>query len=378
MTKLIPLDIDRSVSLMAKREIFLDPDFVYLPLPKQKQKMKKEIHIKKGMELFPGMYSPVSGNLINVEKCLLASGEEVPCLVIANDFQEKNEKLPAMRKRISHLSKETFLDSFYDERLKQRFLKDTITTFVVSGIDDDPYLCNEMFIQKQYTKLLLEMLDALLNLYPGSKAMIALKNTNSELILHYNNFIGMFHHIELRFVEDLYLIGREEFLIQKLHVKDNYVYLKPHGLYALYLQVKKRKPILETYVSITGDALLTPCIVETKLGTKVKDILTRFGPKDFFNYSIYTDGIMQGREVSIENLVVTSNCLGLVIMKKQPTKIHSCIKCGKCIQVCPIRSNPLLAYKRGKRVRCIHCGLCSYICPSSIPLEQYLRGEKNE
>lgn len=378
MTKLISLDTPSIVSLETESEIFLDPDFVYLPLPKKKQKMKKETAFKKGMEVFPGMYSPVSGRLVNVEKCIVSSGEEVPCLVVSNDFQEKNEKLSATRKRINHLTKESFLESFYDEALKERFMQEDVTTFVVSGIDDDPYLCNEVFIQKQYTKFLLEMLDALLNLYPKSKAIIALKNTNSEMILQYNNFLGMFHNIELRLMEDLYLIGREEFLTQKLHVKGNYVYMKAHELYALYLQVKKRKPVLETFLSITGDAITKPYMVRTKLGTKAKDILYKLYQNDFSEYQIYTNGIMQGNILDMEHLIVTSACLGFVIMKKQSSKVMPCIKCGKCIQVCPIRSNPLLAYKRGKDVRCIHCGLCSYICPSYIPLEKYLRGDKNE
>jgi len=378
MAKLIPLDIDVSVSKEVESKVFLDPDFVYLPLPKQKQEMKKEIHIKKGMELFRGMYAPISGKLASVEKCIVPSGEEVPCLVVSNDFQEKNEKLAATRKRISHMTKEAFLDSFFDEVLRQKFLQENILTFVISGIDEDPYCCNEVFIQKQYTKILLEMLDALLNLYPGSKAMIALKNTDSALILQYNNFLGMFRNIEIKLMEDLYLIGREEFLTSKLHIKENYVYLRAHELYALYLQIKKRRPVLETFVSILGDAIENPCVVETKLGTKAKELLQRVYGSDFSSYAIYTNGIMQGRVLDIERLVITPDCLGFVIMKKKNTRIKSCIKCGKCITVCPIRSNPLLAYKRGKAVRCIHCGLCSYICPSSIPLEKYLRGEKDE
>lgn len=375
MTKLIPLDIDPLVSLQTKSEIFLDPDFVYLPLPKKKQQMKKETDLKKGMELFSGMYSPVSGKLVNVEKCVVSNGEEVPCLVVSNDFQEKNEKLSATRKRINHLTKETFLESFYDENLKKRFLQETITTFIVSGIDEDPYLCNENFIQKNYTKILLEMLDALLNLYPKSKAIIALKNTDSEMILQYNNFLGMFHHIEIKLMEDLYLVGKEEFLTEKLRIKSNYVYLKAHELYLLYLQVKKRKPVLETYVSVTGDAISTPRMIRVKLGTKAKDLLDKFYKEDFSHCEIYTNGIMQGKVLDLERLIVTSSLFGFVVMRQNPEKRKDCIKCGKCIQVCPIRSNPLLAYKNGKRVRCIHCGLCSYICPSHIPLDSYLRGD---
>lgn len=375
MIKLVPLDIDANVSLQLKSEVFLDPDFVYLPLPKKKQSMKKETNLKKGTEMFSGIFSPISGKLVNVEKCIIVSGCEVPALVISNDYQEKSVSFSPTRKRINHLTKKEFLESFYDEGLKEKFLKEKITTFVISGIDDDPYLRNEFHIQKNFTKLILETIDALLNVFPGSKAIIAIKNTESEMILQYNNFLGMFSHIELKLMEDLYLIGKEEFLVPRLHIRDSFVYLKAHEVYEIYTQIKKRNPVLETYITITGDAIDKPRVVRVKVGTKVRSILERFYKEDFSSYTIYVNGIMQGKIFDFERLIVTKDFLGLVVMKKQEEKVFSCNKCGKCIQICPIRSNPLLAYKRGKNVRCIHCGLCSYICPSHIPLEEYLRGE---
>ena len=375
MIKLVPLDIDSSVSLDMKKEVFLDPDFIYLPLPKTKQQMKKETNIKRGTEVFEGTFSPVSGKLVNVEKCIVSSGKEVPFLIISNDFQEKSVSFSPTRKRINRLTKEAFLDSFYDKDLKEKFLVEKISTFVISGIDDDPYLGNEIFLQNHYTKLILETIEALLNLFPGSKAILAIKNTDSDLILQYNNFLGMFSNIEIRMMENLYLIGQEEFLIPRLHIKNSYLYLKAHEVYDLYHQIKNRKPVFEKYITITGDAIASSRIVCVKLGTKVLDVLKKFYREDFSACSIYVNGVMQGKVLDLDRLIVTKEFLGIVVMKKKKEKSYSCIKCGKCIQICPIRSNPLLAYKRGKNVRCIHCGLCSYVCPSHIPLDEYLRGE---
>ena len=65
------------------------------------------------------------------------------------------------------------------------------------------------------------------------------------------------------------------------------------------------------------------------------------------------------------------------IMKKTKRKDSECIKCGKCISICPIKINPL---EKSDYHKCIDCGLCSYICPANINLRKFIKdsGEKNE
>ena len=122
MRKLISLDIDSSIPFDFQSEVYLNPDFVYLPLPKKKMEMKKEKNLKKGSMVYQGMYSPISGKLINLEKCFSCEGEEVPCLVVANDFQEKSVHFLVARKKINNLTQSELLESLYDEKLNFGFL----------------------------------------------------------------------------------------------------------------------------------------------------------------------------------------------------------------------------------------------------------------
>ena len=87
---------------------------------------------------------------------------------------------------------------------------------------------------------------------------------------------------------------------------------------------------------------------------------------------------MQGEKIDITNLIVTKELQGLVVMKKKYRQAKNCIKCGKCIEICPINSNPLLAYEKQVKVKCIECGLCTYICPVYINLKEYLKRDKND
>ena len=378
MTKLIKLDKDNNIKVTKKLEEYLNPDYVYIPLPPKKEDLKKEKIIKKGSLFYHDTFSPVSGKLIKLEDCLLPSGENVKCLVLENDFQEKTEINLAVRKRINNLEKEVLIDSIYKNYLKEKLAKPNIKTLVISGIDDEPYIENETFIGQNKTKQIVETLDALLNLYPNSKAYIALKNTNSEVILALSNLLGTYKNMEIKLVDDLFLIGKEPFLIKYLHIKKDYIFLTLSEVYELYMNIKKRKHVLEKYITISGNGVKEPLIIKTKLGMKVIDIFKRYFLEDLTNCSLYVNGIMQGRQLDINKLIVTKDLDGIIIMKKQKRNMKKCIKCGKCINICPIHSNPLMAYKLGMKVKCINCGLCTYICPSFIPLQKYLSGDKHE
>lgn len=378
MTKLVTLDKDYNIKLKSQIEDFLNPDFVYVPFLAKENTLQVEKQIKKGSLLFENHYSSVSGKMVGLEYCLLPDGTGINCLAIANDYQEKVADTGAIRKRINHLPKEEVLASIYDETLKTKIKKESVSTIVISGIDDEPYIANEIFVQKNNTKAILETIDVLLNIFTNSKAIVVIKNIDSENIFAYNNFLGTYKNIELRMVDDLYLIGKEEYLIDTLHIKDDYLYLKASEVYSLYVNLKKRKPQVEKYITITGDGISFPRVINVKLGTKVIDILNSFYKEDLSLYDVYVNGLMQGKKMDIARLIVTKDFHGLVIMKKNNYQEMDCIKCGKCIQVCPIDSNPLLAYKTGKKVKCIACGLCTYICPSYIHLQKYLRGEKDE
>lgn len=376
--KLIKLDKDYEIKLKSQVANFLDPDYVYIPIENRPLPFKKNEEVKKGSELFKGVFSPISGNILGITDCMFYSGKMGKCLVIANNYQEKLESRVATRKKMDLLSKEEILENVIDVDVQKLFSTENVAHFIISGIDEEPYLANEIFIQKENTKVILETIDALLGLYTNSKAHIVIKNTDRENIESYTNFLGTYQNIELHLVEDLYLIGKEENIVEKLHIKENYIYLKASEIYKIYYNLKKKRPMLEKYITITGDGITDPQVFNVKIGTKVMDILRIEYALNPSEYAIYVNGIMKGERLDIDALIVTKELEGIVIMKKKEVEEKECIKCGKCIEVCPIHSNPIYAYQTHKKIDCIECGLCSYICPSYIHLRKYIRGEVDE
>jgi len=372
--KLVKLDKDYSIKLKSKVTPFLNPDYIYIPINDNQITFKQNEIIKKCSLVFDKVYSPISGRVVGIKECITCNGDIVKCLVLANDFQEQLMNRVATRKKISNLLLNDIKDDLSFSLANKLFNAKNVEQIIISGIDDEPYIANQIFIQKENTKIILETIDALTNLFSRCKATIVIKNIDGENIEAYSNFIGMYKNIELKLVDDLYLLGDENNLIDKLNIKDNYLYMKASEIYELYSNIKKRKPLVEKYITITGNGIEEPQVFEVKYGTKVKDLLNSFYDLNFLDYDIYVNGLMQGTVTDISKMIVTKDFLGLVIMKKSDLEQKECIKCGKCVEICPIGSNPLLAYKKHKKVNCINCGLCTYICPSYINLIKYLDG----
>ncbi len=377
MTKLVRLDKDKLMNQNLEKKEFNTPDFVYIPFPPKKEDLKKEAHIKKESLLYPGVYAPISGKLSGIDQCLLFPGKRVNCFVIQNDYEEKSESTKPIRKKITGLEKREFLDCIFDLDLKNRLEKNLSSTLLISGIDDEPYIENEAFLQRENTKAIMDGIDAILSLQQNSKAIIALKNTDSKTILAYQNILGMYKNIEIKFVDDLYLIGKEPFLKKYLKLTEAF-YLKTSEVYEIYVNLKKRKPLLEKYITISGNGVSKPLIIKTKLGVKVSSLFNKYYLEDLMDCAFYVNGLMGGVQLNLNQLLVSKDLEGIIVMKRVKKVSKACVKCGKCISICPIHSNPMLAYKLGIKVECIHCGLCTYICPSYIPLQKYLSGDDGE
>lgn len=101
---------------------------------------------------------------------------------------------------------------------------------------------------------------------------------------------------------------------------------------------------------------------------------------------------MMGRALLSADIPVTKGTSGILILPREESvrkPMRNCIRCAKCVQVCPMGLNPAflmrdVQYKawddaeKGYVVDCIECGSCSYTCPSSRPLLDYIRMGKQQ
>jgi electron transport complex protein RnfC len=150
--------------------------------------------------------------------------------------------------------------------------------------------------------------------------------------------------------------------------------------------------IQERVVTITGPAVAKKGNYLIPIGTPLRYVLEKVGIADNVS-EVFMGGPMMGVSVSNLDISIVKGTSGIVAFTeneaRKKEKIYPCIKCGACIDACPLSLMPskmgLLAKFEAydemadnyNLMDCFECGSCSYVCPSNIPLVQYFRLSKS-
>ncbi|MBQ6841025.1 MAG: 4Fe-4S binding protein [Bacilli bacterium] len=382
MRKLIKLKKDISIVFNTQITEFLNPDEVYLPIKKN-----YKLLVKKGEEILKGqiiiennlnkVISPISGIIKDIE-IKNVDGNKASCLVIQNDFKEKNKNY--IRKKEQKFDKEIIVSKLYEYYFK--YIASVLETkkinnLVISGIEDEPYIANNVYVVTKFSKEILEMADILSTTFNIENTLIAMKSNDTKGVETYLAKMGTYPNLALTLVDDKYLLGKSFFLLEYLNLKDlDTLVIDARTLLDIYNALKYNKFVHETFITISGPSVSRSQVIKVKIGSKIKDIIDNSIKVKGKDNLYILNGLMTGHECDINETVVTKNTLGVVIVPKEDIKESKCIGCGLCFKVCPVKVNPKKAMDSHKiSNNCIDCGLCTYICPSHINLRRFLRGE---
>jgi electron transport complex protein RnfC len=159
---------------------------------------------------------------------------------------------------------------------------------------------------------------------------------------------------------------------------------------AVYEAVQKNKPLIDGIVTVTGKCMTQQRNFKLRVGTTYERIMFAIGgfPKDAVK--LISGGPMMGKAVSRIDAASVKSTSALLLLTEEDTKRgeeSNCIRCAKCVEVCPMGLEPYLLNRlsRAGRVEdlennmvhdCIECGCCIYTCPSNIPLLDTIRLSK--
>ncbi len=385
---------DYNIKLQSKTDDFLNADFVYYPYKNNiKLKIKLNDYVYKNMNIFDNgsfpIFSSVSGKCIGTKKMSDKSGKTVDCLVIENDFKEKVQKRIGVKKNINTYTREevtTLVNKFgiFENDHENILVGDILNnhesaeTLIINTIESEPYMASELFLVSNYIYEILETVDALMQIFSFKKCLFIIKNNASEIISKAIDYIGTYPNIEIKLIDDLYPI--DNYLILKKYLKiPSSCILKSSTIYKIYLALKRNMALSEKLITITGNAIINPKVINVKIGTPLKSVINEMIKIRKNKDIIYiANGLISGNEIDIDSLIVTPSLNGLIINEKNIVKTNECIKCGQCYQNCPVNINPVLLVNNKKTdiSKCLHCGLCSYVCPANININKYLEEEE--
>ena len=272
-----------------------------------------------------------------------------------------------------------------------------INLLVINGVECEPYLTSDYRLMLEKSEEILIGIKILKKALNVNQAIIGIENNKKHAIDKLNKLCKEYDGIKVQALKVKYPQGGEKQLIKSLTKKEvpsgglpldvGVVCFNVGTAFAVYEAIQKNKPLIERVVTVTGKSIKKPSNYIVRIGTPVKDLIEAAGGIPENCGKIINGGPMMGKAISTLEAPVVKGSSGIVIMDENESKRNdtiNCIKCAKCISVCPMGLEPYLLmtlaehektdklYEK-KILDCIECGSCSFTCPSNRPLLDYIR-----
>ncbi|MGC8977371.1 MAG: electron transport complex subunit RsxC [Candidatus Ratteibacteria bacterium] len=357
------------------------------------------------------IHSPVSGKVLSIEeKIHPVSGVPSKCIIIENNFSE--EKFPNLKVYTDweNLKKDELIEiikesgivglggAMFPTHIKLRPPK-PVDTLIVNGCECEPYLNCDNRLMIEYPEEILNGIKIVRKILDVKNVIIGIEENKPEAIENMSKVIKN-DYIQLKILKTKYPEGAEKLLINVLTGRKvlsgllpfdvGIIVLNVGTLFSIYKAIFDGIPLIERIVTISGEKTKRPGNFRIKIGTPIKDIFDFcYDIKEEFDneYELKMGGPMMGIIQKSLDTSVIKGTTGYLLLKKQILLENECIKCGRCLEVCPMELKPLYFWYYGKNeiwgklkeyniFDCFECGCCEYICSSKLPILSFIKKGK--
>ena len=272
-----------------------------------------------------------------------------------------------------------------------------IETLIINAVECEPYLTADHALMLEKSEEILVGVTLFMKVLRVSHAVIGIENNKSDAIKRLAELAVGYPGIKIVPLKVKYPQGGEKQLIDAIMRKQlnsgalpmsvGVIVQNVGTVYAAYEAVQKNKPMVERIVTVTGKGVRQPSNFLVRLGTPIRNLIEAVGESAGATGKIIGGGPMMGKALASVNVPVTKGCSGVLVFPPEAAvrkPSQPCIRCAKCVQVCPMGLNPTLLMSAAEYRKwdlaeeeqatdCIECGSCSYICPANRPLLDYIR-----
>ncbi|MCK4905025.1 electron transport complex subunit RsxC [bacterium] len=354
------------------------------------------------------IHSSVSGTVKSIENSSHPVIGRFQSIVIENDKQDLTEESISPKKNTGNLSADEIIKIARDAGIvglggaafpthvklsppKEKVIK----TFIANGAECEPYLTCDQRLMQEMGKEIVEGIKIVKQVVSPERCIIAIENNKPDAIEQIKELTRN-EKIEVIAIKVKYPQGGEKQLIKTVLGKEvpsgglpmdvGVVVHNVGTLLAIYEAVNFGKPLYERVITVTGK-VKNPGNYLVRIGTPIKDILD-FCQIDWDNVGkIILGGPMMGISQQDIQTPIIKGTSGILVQSKDEIIEDTeapCIRCAKCIEVCPAYLLPTQIAKVVKAEKwerlsqlhikdCMECGCCTYVCPSKIPLVQYIK-----
>lgn len=262
-----------------------------------------------------------------------------------------------------------------------------VHTIIINGAECEPFLSSDDALMNACSQDILQGAKIAQELLFAKRIIVGIEKDKPAAIKAMTAAAKAYADVSIQPLPVFYPQGGEKQLIETLLKKELPLGKLPSaiGVYlmnvatsaAVYHAVKNKRPLTRRLITVTGD-VLSPKVIDIPLGTTCGELIEFCGGFVGAPSKILHGGPMMGRTIHDLALPLTKASNGLVVLNKQhdgKKEELPCIRCNRCVEVCPIRLEPQnldQAIRSGDLVRaeqllaeaCINCGACTYICPA--------------
>lgn len=362
------------------------------------------------------IYSSVSGTVVKIDEAVDATGYRKPSIVVKVEGDEWEEYID----RTDKLETLEVHPELTSEEIIERIKKAGVTgmggagfpTFIklcppptakaecviLNGVECEPYITSDYRLMMEHADEILVGLELLMKAVKVAKGYIGIEENKPKAIKLFEEKTAGRNDVEIVPLAQKYPQGGEKQLVDAvirrqvpappaIPVNVGAVVQNVGTAFAVYQAVMKNKPLFERYTTVTGKKLAKPGNFLVRMGTPMIDLINECGGMPAGDNKLLAGGPMMGKALTSVEVPICKGTNSVTILSGDDVRrkpVQPCIRCAKCVSVCPMGLEPYLlatasALHDWEKVEaagvtsCIECGSCQFTCPAHRPMLDNIR-----
>lgn len=361
------------------------------------------------------IHASVSGTVKDIKPMLTPGGAMCKSIIIENDGLYEEDETLGKDTDYKSFSKEVILAKIknagivglggagFPTHVKLSPPPDSkIDSIILNAAECEPYLTTDHRVLLEKTDRVVLGLEIMLQLFPDAMGYIAIEVNKPDAIEAMEKATQNSNRIKVVPLKTKYPQGSEKQLIYSVTKRE-----VPSGglpahvgcivdnvdtVLAVERAVAKDRPLMRRIVTLSGDAVKNPGNYQVRLGMSFRELIEMTGGFKEEPAKILAGGPMMGVAIYSLDVPIIKTSSAILCFTEKSAQIppeRNCIRCGKCVSVCPMGLLPLElnqdsihsdfeAFDKNRGLDCIECGSCSYVCPAKRHLAQTIRATKRD
>ncbi len=395
---------------------FPAPDLVIIPMSQHigapcKPLVKKGDLVTVGQKIGDNqglcvpVHASVSGKVKAVEAKAHTSGTTVMSVVIENDHLNTlcEDIKPRTQEEVDALTPEQIIDIIHEggivgmggatfpTHVKLSGGIGKVDTVIVNAGECEPYITSDDRLCREQPEKLISGLKLIMKVFGLKEGHIGIEDNKPEAVKALKAQLAASDGIIIDVLPAKYPQGAEKQLIYAVTGREvpsgglpaavGCAVFNAATCKAIHDVVYDGMPLIRRIVTVSGDILMEPKNLLVPIGTSFNDLIDACGHSEN-PYKVLSGGPMMGAaqyDLSVPTIKGVNAITVLGKKNEYAVEESQCLRCGKCVDACPMKLMPVLMYKalqssdvqEMKSVHimdCIECGSCAYTCPASVPL----------